>query len=185
MKRPVSHLAVAAALLFALVATALPAGVVAGGSGQHTGRYGPHHLLDTSASPAVTCTYSPTSFLTTMRVRPPIMYALDWRLSEVDTQRVAWRYLIQSRDASVPSSAWQTISTSSAISATASDQAAAPFKARTHALSGQPDHLYRVVYRMLWYSPYGNGVAVHWPAHYRLVAGSETMASSRCPGFIS
>ena len=135
-----------------------------------SGNFGPHFLRDSPEFGGARCTYpEPAYQLSTIRIRPPSVYAFD-RTTGADSQKTGWKYIIESSSDALN---WTPAVTSRVQKGTATEVKDAPFTARTYAFTGGAGmDYYRVSIRMLWYSQDGTivrGSAEHTVEYYDIV----------------
>jgi hypothetical protein len=183
---------VAAVILLAGIQVTAPVMAGTNGAGPHGGDYGYHWLLDSQEYPAVTCVYDSQGHIDRVKIRRPIVFGDDRRPSQVDSQWVGWRAIVQYSDSDMPTSEdWSTQTQTSIVKDYTSDKHPAEFLPRTVNLSsGAYQHTnWRVRYRLLWYYPSKSdqdGYAVHDPNWiYQDEYGSssdQAYSRSYCPG---
>jgi hypothetical protein len=155
---------------------ALLSGVTAGVPApplQHTGKVGPHWILDTPGTPveypAVTCDYDSNGLLSRMRIRRPIVLARNTGPG-VQRQDVAWKALIQYTPANSGFEEWYPFGETKTTRRSASELDWANWLPRVFD-TPQPKGIIglRVVYRMTWFKGTTNqvvGRAEHAPVAY-------------------
>jgi len=174
------HLMRGTALLGAALLAAASGGLVRADTQLGTsGHPGPHVLRDTAAAPGATCTYAGT-FLDTVTVRPPRMRAVD-RTAARDHQQVRWSIRVDYWDVNA---FWATASTVGPWTATAWDDQAAAFIARTIAAPTGLGAKYRVVVVMQWLRDgHPDGRSAHLVDWVRRQASASTVVGPKgaCP----
>ena len=118
----------------------------------HSGVFGVHYLADSAEFPAVTCTYNNATVISSIRVRPPFVYARN-RVPGIESQSVSWQFAIQARTPNT--SAWSTVATSVLQKRGTTDVRDAPFTPLTRAFSGRAAKEYRVGVVIRWYGTNG------------------------------
>ncbi len=112
------------------------------------GNYGVHILID-GGEPysGVACQYV-AGRLDRMRIRRPIAFAVS------SAQQIVWRYQIEgTNDSDLGSANWHLVVTSSLQKVWAQARQAAPFLPRIQQFGGLTYAHYRVVVKILWFSP--------------------------------
>lgn len=155
----------------------------------HTGRPGPHWILDHYGPepeyPAVTCEYDSTGELVRMGIRRPIVLARDTG-GGVQRGDVAWRAIIQMTPQNSTHEEWTTIARTRATRRPATDLTWADFLPKTYEVADPGIAIgLRVVYRISWYrgtTAQKAGSAEHLVAWYRLdhAAAPSTWEDDYC-----
>lgn len=151
--------------LIAVLVGATP--VLADSERGHTGKVGPHRLVDTASKPGITCYYAAsTELLTSIFIRAPKVRARDVTESR-DRQKVGWRFRIQRvrgpEDVKL-------IYRSPVMTARAYDNQPAPFQGVYHMPSyvSNDSASYDVAVTMFWYrSGTVEGKAFHGFEYYQ------------------
>ena len=111
---------------------------------------GLHRLLDTQGSPAATCVYDsadPGSVLVSIKVRPPLLYAVNRRPGKVDRGTVGWRYVVEGSPAGF---LWHQVDEGPIVTAVATDKVKARFAPQTWQAEAV-DYNMRVRIDAYWY----------------------------------
>jgi hypothetical protein len=149
--------AVAVLLALAVLPTTSVATVSDPTYGPHTGQYGLHWLLGSREYPTFTCNYDQSGLLRQIKIRRPIVFAVDRRAGSTDHQQVGWRYTIEHEagDGASVYTNWPDEAASTIIKAFATDLDPAPFRPRKftfqHTNTDGQHFLYRVSYTLFWY----------------------------------
>lgn len=139
----------------------------------HSGKRGPHWILDTPGPepelPAVICHYNAASTLQSVEVRRPIVLARDTGAG-IQSQDVAWRFVLQGSLTDSGSESWSDVSQTTWKRARASETSWARFDPRTLAVAAPVGtYVVRVVIQLRWYKGTTNtviGSASHTPLTY-------------------
>jgi hypothetical protein len=148
---------------------ALPGAALADTPVAHSGTYGPHYLTDTAEYPGASCHYNSNITLDRVRVRPPVIYAVD-RGTGVDAQWVGWQIIVRGRG--LNDSDYHVVSVSAVQKAVAYDNKPAVFTIRNAAVF----HIdVKVAIKMIWYKPGAPNTIQGWARHrvdsYRDIMG--------------
>jgi hypothetical protein len=149
----------------------------------HDGRSGRHRLADMYDSPGAVCDIvlpgRDSLGETSLRVNPPIMFAID-RTDGVDEQQIGWRATVSALNEGT--GAWRVVRRSAMARMVASDQLASYFNGQGW-LAGFPlaRATYSVSIEMVWFDPEDprriEGRATHAIEHFSIVLrhNGETM----------
>ena len=164
-------------LALAVAAASIAVAVLAGPVAAYHITYenGPHgdvYLDDTSTTPAATCqygnfVYANWTYLKSVQVRAPHVFAADRNSAKRDHRTVTWRFNLQRHDFVYPAPAtgWKTVAQSAIQKAVAYDDAQAPFTAlkidyptRQHSAAPptMDQHMYRALVVIKWYKGDGS-----------------------------
>lgn len=170
-------------LLFGSLTIATTGPVLADTEKGHTGIVGTHSLPDSYASPGVRCDYDKESErLASFRVRSPIVFARN-KTSSRDSRKVGWRFVIMRTAQN--STTQTTFYTSPIYKATAYDNQAAPFTAKTlNQMVANDGSIYKVLIKMFWFKRDGSkeGTALHSVDYYvERMPNSSDERLSACP----
>lgn len=178
-RRPWQRAHPVAGLVSLVLALTLAGGVPALAGGVHTGHFGVHTLIDNSEYAGAICGYGNSGLLDKIKIRRPILFGYD-RTGGVDSQKVGWRFNIEY---SFSGSSWSPWSTSSMVTASATDKVNAHFKPRTFQLVNPVKTTYwRVTVDLYWFYPdvnHVNGHAYHILSWYQI--GVQVSNQTWCP----
>lgn len=159
----------------------------------HRGKVGRHHFVDTKDRPGARCVYAdvaPTvdaikvelvdAVFAGVVVRPPKMAALD-RTDHVDFGVVGWRFILEEK---VGAGDWTKVKRSAIQIRRTSDRRAARFSRLGVRYDGDPEAMYRVTVKALWFGRHRHviGVAGHIVDFYRIPGD---VVEGSCPGGIA
>jgi hypothetical protein len=172
------------AAVVAGIATTAPGSVLAGSELPHEGPYGVHSLIDRSESGGAICEYSESGDIVRVSARRPVVYARDMS-GGVDSQVVGRRVAFEATNSNPILGPWETISTTSLRTATATDRRMAALPKANLDVSTTALQWYRIRVIMTWLRG-GTTVATaaHRPYYHDLVASGVKVATygSYCPG---
>ena len=135
-----------------------------------SGDYGWWEIADRSFGPGVDCEYFFSGDFRSIKVRPPLMFARD-RFDAQESQQMAWRFKIFHSD-SGGGGPWDEVYKSSLQTSVSTDDAPAPFTARSWTVPDDPafTDLFRVELTMIWYRPVNvqEGYVRRLLQHYRI-----------------
>ena len=192
MKRLAMLVSVGAMALFVGVGPALADTAI-----RHTGKVGPHRLIDSMQKPGMTCVLaqseSPTNenpgggwwTLKNISVRPPLMRGTR------DYQRVAWRFIVERGfiGTGIPvDPEWKVTYRSPRQFGIAHVHVPADFTRMSVGVKvpgphpGGDGYEYRVKVKMFWYRPNGSvqGKAVHAPDYHREIPPDDAFIHGSC-----
>jgi hypothetical protein len=143
----------------------------------HSGPYGLHTLIDDHEEfPGVTCQYTPTEELKTIKIRPPVVWADD-DSHGTDVQTVRWRATIlgtiddTKELVVVKVTDWR--------SAEATDSRAARWRGRTVTVDGSDHPFWVARIRIEWVQPSGPpAFAIHSVAYHKMPGATAGYCSS-------
>jgi len=151
-----------------------------------TGLVGPWSWDDNSTTPGVVCNYGPTPdnnayYMKNLVVQPPTVKAADRNSGKVDTRKVSWRFQLQRK--LLPAGTWKVVAASALQTATAKDNAAAPFTAlklkHKVSVTSSTDEIVRIQVLITWYKPSGGveGTILFRPSYYQIKTPDFTVTS--------